>query len=117
MRRTVKLVLTRRQMYTGIGYRPASRQRLRLGASSDGRISAIVHEGSSETARYMDYDDAGVELSQFLYQSPHMRSSYQLVPLDVHAPTFMRGPGTVNRRVRARVDYGRSGTPARPGPD
>jgi len=95
MRRTVKLVLTRRQMYTGIGYRPASRQRLRLGASSDGRISAIVHEGSSETARYMDYDDAGVELSQFLYQSPHMRSSYQLVPLDVHAPTFMRGPGTV----------------------
>jgi xanthine dehydrogenase YagR molybdenum-binding subunit len=95
MRRSVKLVLTRRQMYTGIGYRPASRQRFRLGASSDGRISAIVHEGSSETARYTDYDDAGMELSQFLYQSPHMRSSYQLVPLDVHAPTFMRGPGTV----------------------
>jgi xanthine dehydrogenase YagR molybdenum-binding subunit len=95
MRRSVKLVLTRRQMYTGIGYRPASRQRFRLGASSDGQISAIVHEGSSETARYTDYDDAGMELSQFLYQSPHMRSSYQLVPLDVHAPTFMRGPGTV----------------------
>ena len=95
MRRAVKLVLTRRQMYTGIGYRPASRQRFRLGASSDGQISAIVHEGSSETARYTDYDDAGMELSQFLYQSPHMRSSYQLVPLDVHAPTFMRGPGTV----------------------
>ncbi|HTF53089.1 MAG TPA: molybdopterin cofactor-binding domain-containing protein, partial [Pseudonocardia sp.] len=95
MRRTVKLVLTRRQMYTGIGYRPASRQRFRLGATSDGRISAIVHEGSSETARYMDYDDAGVGPSQFLYQSPHVRSSYQLVPLDVHAPTFMRGPGTV----------------------
>jgi len=95
MRRSVKLVLTRRQMYTGIGYRPASRQRFRLGASSDGQISAIVHEGSSETARYTDYDDSGMELSQFLYQSPHMRSRYQLVPLDVHAPTFMRGPGTV----------------------
>jgi len=93
--RPVKLVLTRRQMYTGIGYRPTSRQRFRLGSTEAGVITAIVHEGSSETARYTDYDDAGVELPQFLYGGPHMRSSYQLVPLDVHAPTFMRGPGTV----------------------
>ena len=32
MRRPVKLVLTRRQMYNGIGYRPTSRQRMAIGA-------------------------------------------------------------------------------------
>lgn len=93
--RPVKLVLTRRQMYTGVGYRPTSRQRVRIGATAAGQLTAIVHEGSSETARYTDYDDSGMELSQFLYRCPNVRTNYRLVPLDVHAPTFMRGPGTV----------------------
>ncbi|WP_084216237.1 xanthine dehydrogenase family protein molybdopterin-binding subunit [Pseudonocardia spinosispora] len=95
MRRPVKVVLTRKQMYSGVGYRPTSRQRFRIGASANGQLTAVVHEGISETARYTDYDDSGMELSQFLYRCPHVRSSYRLVPLDVHAPTFMRGPGTV----------------------
>jgi xanthine dehydrogenase YagR molybdenum-binding subunit len=95
MGRPVKLVLTRKQMYTGVGYRPTSRQHFQVGATADGQLTAIVHEGSSETARYTDYDDSGMELTQFLYRCPNVRSGYRLVPLDVHAPTFMRGPGTV----------------------
>jgi xanthine dehydrogenase YagR molybdenum-binding subunit len=93
MRRPVKLVITRRQMYGGIGYRPTSRQQLAIGADRSGRITAIIHESHTETARYQLYEEGLTELPKFLYSSPNMRSAYRVVPLDVNVPTFMRGPG------------------------
>jgi xanthine dehydrogenase YagR molybdenum-binding subunit len=89
----VKLTLTRKQMYSGIGYRPTSRQRLAIGADRSGRITALIHEGSTETARYQVYEDNLVALPRYQYASPNMRSTYRVVPLDVNMPTFMRGPG------------------------
>ena len=91
--RPVKLVLTREQTYAGIGYRPISRQRLAIGADAGGRISAIVHEGRTETARYGTYEDGLTASPKFMYTSPNMRSTYRVVPLDVNLPTYMRGPG------------------------
>ena len=88
-----KLVLTRQQTYAGIGYRPTSRQRLAIGADSTGRISTIVHEGRTETARYATYEDGLTASPKFMYTSPNMRSTYRVVPLDVNLPTYMRGPG------------------------
>jgi xanthine dehydrogenase YagR molybdenum-binding subunit len=93
MRQPVKLVLTRKQVYSGIGYRPTSRQRLAIGADRTGRISAIVHEGRTETARYANYEDGLTASPKFMYTSPNMRSTYRVVPLDVNLPTYMRGPG------------------------
>ena len=94
MRRPVKLVLTRKQMYTAIGYRPTSRQRLAIGADRSGRIAAIIHEGRTETSRYDGFEDADHRRgARFLYSSPNMRSAYRIVPLDINPPTYMRGPG------------------------
>jgi xanthine dehydrogenase YagR molybdenum-binding subunit len=93
MRQPVKLVLTRKQVYSGIGYRPTSRQRLAIGADRSGAISVIVHEGRTETARYATYEDGLTASPKFMYTSPHMRSTYRVVPLDVNLPTYMRGPG------------------------
>ena len=93
MRRPVKLVLTRKQVYSGIGYRPTSRQRLAIGADRSGAISVILHEGHTETARYATYEDGLTASPKFMYTSPNMRSTYRVVPLDVNLPTFMRGPG------------------------
>ncbi|WP_445168801.1 xanthine dehydrogenase family protein molybdopterin-binding subunit [Mycolicibacterium sp. Dal123E01] len=95
VRRPVKLVLTRKQMYSGIGYRPTSRQRLAIGADRTGRIAVTVHEGRTETARYALYEDGMTASPKFMYTSPHMRSEYRVVPLDVNLPTYMRGPGAV----------------------
>ncbi len=95
MRRPVKLVLTRKQTYAGIGYRPTSRQRLAIGADRSGRISVIVHDGRTETARYATYEDGLTASPKFMYTSPNMRSTYRVVPLDVNLPTYMRGPGAV----------------------
>ncbi len=93
IRRPVKLVLTRRQYYSGIGYRPTSRQRMAIGADRSGRISTIVHEGHTETSRYNAYEDNLMIAARFQYGAPNMRSTYRVVPLDINPPTFMRGPG------------------------
>jgi xanthine dehydrogenase YagR molybdenum-binding subunit len=93
LRRPVKLVLTRKQMYAGIGYRPTSRQRLAIGADRTGVITAIVHEGRTETARYQRFEDSITGPAKYLYASPNMRSTYRAVPLDVNVGCPMRGPG------------------------
>jgi xanthine dehydrogenase YagR molybdenum-binding subunit len=93
VRAPVKLVLTRKQMYNGIGYRPASRQRLAIGADRAGAITAIVHEGRTESARYQLFEDSITGPAKFLYNSPNMRSTYRVVPLDVNVGCPMRGPG------------------------
>ncbi|AWS47114.1 xanthine dehydrogenase family protein molybdopterin-binding subunit [Streptosporangium sp. 'caverna'] len=104
--RPVKLVLTRRQMYSGTGYRAAIDQRLALGSTADGRITSLVHEARAETSAYEQHTDAVLVLSRFLYSTPAVRASYRLVPLDVHTPTFMRGPGqaTTSYALECAVD-------------
>jgi xanthine dehydrogenase YagR molybdenum-binding subunit len=94
VRRPVKLVLTRKQFYSVVGYRSTSRQRLAIGVDMSGRISAIVHEGRTENSRYERYEDNLVGPARFMYSSPNMRSVYRTVPLDINPPTYMRGPGT-----------------------
>jgi xanthine dehydrogenase YagR molybdenum-binding subunit len=93
LRRPVKLVLTRKQMYSSIGYRPTSRQRLAIGTDRSGRITAMIHEGHTESARYATYEDGITASPKFMYTCPNMRSVYRVVPLDVNLPTYMRGPG------------------------
>jgi xanthine dehydrogenase YagR molybdenum-binding subunit len=93
MRRPVKLLLTRKQYYSGIGFRPTSRQRMAMGADRSGRIGAIVHEAHTETSRYNIYEDNLMTGARFLYSAPNMRSTYHIVPLDINPPTYMRGPG------------------------
>ncbi|OBG42599.1 acylaldehyde oxidase [Mycobacterium alsense] len=95
MQRPVKLALTRNQMYCGVGYRPASRQRMAIGADPSGYLVAMIHEGRTETAKYDTYEDGLVGNPRFLYRVPNMRSTYRVVPLDVSLPTYMRGPGAV----------------------
>jgi xanthine dehydrogenase YagR molybdenum-binding subunit len=93
MRRPVKLMLTRKQYYSGIGFRPTSRQHMAIGADRSGRISSIVHEARTETSRYNAYEDNLMTGARIMYGSPNMRSTYRVVPLDINPPTFMRGPG------------------------
>ena len=54
LQRSVRLVLTRQQMY-GLSYRPASIERLALGATPDGTLDAITHEAIAVTSRYEDF--------------------------------------------------------------
>lgn len=93
--RPVKLVLTRKQLYSVVGFRPASSQRLAVGADRAGTITSIIHEVSIETSRYDQYLEGNAPYARFMYNSPNMRSTARLVPLDINPAAPMRGPGTV----------------------
>jgi xanthine dehydrogenase YagR molybdenum-binding subunit len=95
MRRPVKLMLTRTQMYAAIGYRPASRQRMAIGAERPGQITTTIHESQVEISRYPGFEDPITEGTRLLYRSPAFRASARIVPLDISSPTYMRGPGAV----------------------
>jgi xanthine dehydrogenase YagR molybdenum-binding subunit len=91
--RPVKLVLTRKQMFHTTGYRPRTIQRVALGASVDGRLRAMVHEGTGETSRYEQFVESLTSITSYLYTCPDVRSSYRLAPADTSTPTYMRAPG------------------------
>lgn len=91
--RPVKLALTRRQMSFTTGHRPRTLQRMAIGATRDGRLTSIIHEGTGETSRYEQFIESLTSGTEFMYSCPNVRTRYRLVPLDTGTPTYMRGPG------------------------
>jgi xanthine dehydrogenase YagR molybdenum-binding subunit len=89
----VKVVLTRPQMFTNTGHRPAFRQHIRLGADRDGRLAAIAHETAGETARFEEYAENVATFSRSLYAAPNRLTRHRLVPLDMQHGETMRAPG------------------------
>ena len=93
LKRPVKLTLTREQMFTLVGYRPLTIQKIGLGATTDGKLVGITHESHSQTAVYEEFTENAVNVSRFLYHSPNANTRYKVVPLHVGVPAPMRGPG------------------------
>lgn len=93
IKRPVKLTLTREQMFTLVGYRPYTIQKIGLGADADGRLTGITHESYSQTATYEEFTENSVNCSRFLYDSLNCNTLYKVVPLNVGVPAPMRGPG------------------------
>lgn len=93
VQRPVKLVLTRKQMFFATGHRPRSLQRVALGATAEGKLQGIVHEGTGETSRYEQFAEALTAVTDYLYSCPNVRTQYRLAPLDTGTPNHMRGPG------------------------
>jgi xanthine dehydrogenase YagR molybdenum-binding subunit len=92
LKRSVRVTLTRQQMFT-FGYRPRTIQNLRLGAAANGRLLAVGHEAIGQTSRFEDFTEHVVEWSGMLYQCDNVKLSYKLVPLDFYTPLDMRAPG------------------------
>jgi xanthine dehydrogenase YagR molybdenum-binding subunit len=105
--RPVKLVLTRPQMFTSVGHRPQTTQRVRLGASRDGRLVAVEH---ASTATIGAVDDGGVEpvtqVTGNAYSCPNVATRDRRVRLHIPSPHWMRAPGTAqgNFAVESALD-------------
>lgn len=95
LKRSVRVVLTRQQMFT-FGHRPETWQRVRLGATRDGRLTSIIHEAIAETSRQEDYVEVVVNWSGQLYACDNIRYVYKLVALDQYTPMDMRAPGAAH---------------------
>jgi CO/xanthine dehydrogenase Mo-binding subunit len=91
--RPVKVVLTRPEMFTGLGHRPDSVQNLKIGAKRDGTLVAIDHEGTT-TASF------GVNLlypipmgTLYAYDCPNVSVRDRRVRLNISTAAHMRAPG------------------------
>ena len=93
LKKPVKLVLSRQDMFTSVGYRPYTWQKIGLGATADGKLLGITHEASGQTSVYEDFTEGAVNISQLMYACPNVNTRYKLVSLNVNTPTPMRGPG------------------------
>jgi xanthine dehydrogenase YagR molybdenum-binding subunit len=92
LKRSVRVVLRRQQMY-GLGHRPATIERLALGAASDGTIDSIAHEAIAETSQFEAFSRNDTAWAGLLYATPNSRFVHKLIPLDVPTPCDMRAPG------------------------
>ncbi|CAM5744659.1 xanthine dehydrogenase family protein molybdopterin-binding subunit [Streptomyces hirsutus] len=93
LRRPVRVVLTRRQMFSLTGYRSPTAQRIRLGADADGRLRALEHRSLSQTSTVWDFVEPSAGVARVMYDAPAHRTANEAVRLDVPSPTWMRAPG------------------------
>jgi xanthine dehydrogenase YagR molybdenum-binding subunit len=91
-KRPVKVTLSRPLMFNNTTHRPATMQRVRIGAARDGKITAIGHEtwsgdlpgGKPETA---------VQQTRLLYAGANRMTATRLAVLDLPEGNAMRAPG------------------------
>ncbi|AFL87146.1 aerobic-type carbon monoxide dehydrogenase, large subunit CoxL/CutL-like protein [Terriglobus roseus DSM 18391] len=89
----VKLVLTRQDTFSQMPYRGGADIRLRLGATPDGKLTALVQESllqSSETASFLEPTS---EVTQHLYAVPNFHATHKVLRLNTNSPGWMRAPG------------------------
>ncbi|GAB3857601.1 xanthine dehydrogenase family protein molybdopterin-binding subunit [Hymenobacter terrigena] len=91
--RPVKLMLTREQMFTMVGYRPYTWQKIGMSATADGKITAITHESIGQTSSFEEFTESTLAQTRMMYQSPNLTTRYRLASLDINSPIWMRGPG------------------------
>jgi xanthine dehydrogenase YagR molybdenum-binding subunit len=91
--RPVRLVMQRPQLFGPVGGRPHTAQSLRLGADTDGRLTALEHRSTSTTSVIEDWVESSAVVSRMLYASPAVATAHRLVKLNVGTPTFQRAPG------------------------
>lgn len=93
-RRPVKLALTRQQMFTSCGHRPATEQTVTLVASKNGALSAIAHESLLQDSPVGSFvEGCAMGTSYVLYPAPNLAITHSIRRLNIASPTFMRAPG------------------------
>ena len=91
LERSVRVVLTRQQMYA-LGYRPAMIQRIGLGATADGMLDTIAHEAVTGTSQYENFYRQETGWSGLLYKCANAKYTHKLARLDLATPCDMRAP-------------------------
>jgi xanthine dehydrogenase YagR molybdenum-binding subunit len=93
VRKPVKLVLRREQMYGPVGHRAPTRQTLRMGTDGDGNLTALDHHTKTTSSTFDDFFEPASDISHTLYASPAIATSHEAVRVDTGTPLFMRAPG------------------------
>jgi xanthine dehydrogenase YagR molybdenum-binding subunit len=92
-RRPVKLMLTREEVHHTVGGRTPTEQRVALGATDDGRLTALVHTGITRTSVHNKFAEQFTFPARHLYACDNVELVQKIVYLDIVPNTFMRAPG------------------------
>jgi xanthine dehydrogenase YagR molybdenum-binding subunit len=96
LKRPVKVVYTRTQMYTGHGYRPYTIQKIALGAERSGKLTAMIHEAVHNTSSFEEFNDNTTGFTRQVYACPNLSAPLKITTTDLNTPTWMRAPGAVS---------------------
>ena len=91
--RPVRVTFTRQQLFSLVGYRTPTIQRMRLGADRTGRLTALDHLAFSQTSTVLEFAEQTAVVSRSMYAADSLRTRHRLVALDVPTPRWMRAPG------------------------
>ena len=91
-KRPVKVALPRPLIFNNTTHRPATIQRIRIGAARDGKIAAIGHESWSGNLPDGKPENA-VQQTRLLYAGTHRMTATRLAVLDLAEGNAMRAPG------------------------
>ena len=91
--RPVKTALTRQQMFHFTTHRSDTIQRVRLGADTGGKLTAIAHDTWSHSARFDNFFENASTQTRSLYAAPNRMTTHRSVKLDLPISDSTRAPG------------------------
>src|SRR6266436_3216526 len=91
----VKLVVSRKMMFQSVGHRARTQQRVRLGATREGKLVSFQHDYVYHMSMLDDYHEDCGEATPFHYSVPNLRVSFGRARRNIGATADMRGPGAV----------------------
>lgn len=92
LERSVRVVMTRQQMFTHV-HRPEALQCVSLAADEQGKLTSIMIDATTSTSRYENHAEAVVSWGGRAYGCENASFGYALAPLDTSSPGDMRAPG------------------------
>lgn len=93
VKRPVKLMLTRPQMFFSVGYRPEAWQNFKLGADESGTFLGALHQSKNTTSVFENFEEGVTRISRLIYRFNNLKTQQAVVPLNLNTPTWMRAPG------------------------
>lgn len=91
--RPVRLELTRREQFTGTGFRPRTEQQVELGALEDGSLTALIQEAWAQTSTYEEYAETTLDPPRQTYSVANNLTRHRLIDMNTNTPGSMRAPG------------------------
>ena len=93
--RPVRLVLARKMMFHAVGHRPRTQQRVRLGATTEGKLVALQHDYIYTRSMLDAHHEGCGEGTPFQYSVPNLRVTFGRARRNIGSGADMRGPGRV----------------------
>src|SRR5712672_3992218 len=91
----VKLVLSRKMTFQSAGHRAHTQQRVRLGATPEGKLVSLEQDYVCHRSMLEDYQENCGEATAFHYSVPNLRVHFGWARRNIGTPSDMRGPGAV----------------------